>query len=133
MKTTLTVTESADLQRSVVIHDEAIIWIPELDIKVRSMLGGKITTVEGAITSLYNEIKSLNIVGANLSTDKNDRRLQNSISEKLRNLLVQFEGDDTTKYSAERTAFNFCLIDPLNKSFISPRESKDKKKNVIIA
>ena len=36
MKTTLTVTESADLQRSVVIHDEAIIWIPELDIKVRS-------------------------------------------------------------------------------------------------
>ena len=128
MKTTLTVTESADLQRSVVIHDEAIISIPELDIKVRSMLGGKISTVEGAITSLYNEIKSLNIVGANLTTDKNDRRLQKSISEKLRNLLVQFEDDDTTKYSAERTAFKFCLIDPLNKSFISPRESKDKKK-----
>ena len=51
MKTTLTVTESADLQRSVVIHGEAIIWIPELDIKVRSMLGGKITTIEGAIST----------------------------------------------------------------------------------
>ena len=124
MKTTLTVTESADLQRSVVIHDEAIIWIPELDIKVRSLLGGKITTIEGAISSLYNELKNLNIVGANSCTDKGGRILQKSVSEKLRDLLLQFEPDDTT---TERRAFSFCLIDPLNKSFISPRDSKDKK------
>ena len=96
MKTTLTVTESADLQRSVVIHDEAIIFIPELDIKVRSMLGGKITTIEGAISSLYNELKNLNIVGANSCTDKGGRILQKSVSEKLRDLLLQFEPDDTT-------------------------------------
>ena len=125
MKTTLTISDSADLQRSVTIHDEAEIWIPEVDIKVRSR--GKITTVEGAISSLYNEIKNLNIVGTNTDTDKRDKRLQKNVSEKLRDLLVQFDGDNTKKNSMEIRAFKFCLIDPLNKSFISPRESKEKR------
>ena len=62
-------------------------------------------------------------MGANSCTDKGGRILQKSVSEKLRDLLLQFEPDDTT---TERRALVF-VIDPLNKSFISPRDSKDKK------
>ena len=41
------------------------------------------------------------------------------------------DDDKQQKYSAERTAFKLGLIDPLNKSFISPRESKDKKMSLL--
>jgi C4-type Zn-finger protein len=66
-----------DLQRSVIIHDEAIVCIPELDIQVRSMLGGKITTIEGAISSLYNEIKGLNIIATDSNVEKKQYKNRN--------------------------------------------------------
>ena len=135
MKTTLTITDQMDLQRSVIIHDEAIVCIPELDIQVRSMLGGKITTIEGAISSLYNEIKGLNIIATDSNVEKNNTKIETNVSNRLQEVLEQFNNDDDDddktkkKTIMKRNMFKFCLIDPLNKSFISPRNNIKQNKN----
>lgn len=108
MKTTLTVNNMLDLQRSIVIHDEATISIPELQIQVRPMSGGKITTVEGAISSLCKELKNLNIVGGETSEeDQQHEELQKNVVCQLKAFLSQFDGDE----NSESRPFTFCLIE----------------------
>ena len=108
MKTILTVNDMLDLQRSVIIHDEAIISIPELDIQVRSISGGKITTVEGAISSLCKEVNSLNIIDAKSIAHENHEKLQMNIVTQLKELLSQF---DDGKNNIKSNSFTFCLIE----------------------
>jgi C4-type Zn-finger protein len=109
MKTTLIISDMLDLQRSVIIQDEAIISIPELDIQVRPISGGKITTVEGAISSLCKEVNSLNIIGAeSKAEDENHEKLQMNIVTQLKELLSQFDGG---KNNIKSNSFTFCLIE----------------------
>ena len=112
MLTTLKVTGEVDLQRSVVISDEAAVIIPELEFSVRSLSGGRITTVEGCLAGLASELKRLNIVGG--TDGDGEAGEKKNIVASLEKLLTLDSG-----------TFNFSIRDPLNKSFISPR-AKDE-------
>jgi C4-type Zn-finger protein len=122
MTTVLTVTGVEDFQRSVILSDEATLILPLLQVEVRSISGGRITTIEGAMIGMRDELSNLNIVASssNEGDDKNARKVRicskEYVIKSIKDMRIVFD-----ELLALHEPFEFCIRDPLNRSFISKR------------
>ena len=114
-RVTLKVTQSEDLTRDVIKSDTSSVSIPELGLELMpGTLGGLVTTVEGLLSQIHNQLSKNVPFGMGDSLDSQEK-------ERFSSFLSNLEA-----YSQSvPVPFTLVLDDPLANSFISSPNSED--------